>query len=475
MRKFFRGAAQKFKGSYWLSSGSYSLINKITSMFFGLANFYILLHDSNAELRPHTKFTADDYGTWVLYYTVINLMEMSKQGFVRNPLIRFLNINSIEESPKIQSASFYLNSIIGGIEVLLLGVGALLLDDLWDAPKLTYLFLIYMGATIALIPINHFDIVQQARFQFKGTTISNLIRQGGLFSFIAFIFVFGRLLHIEPMASYEFDLIALGFVQCGSILLSGIVSYFYARKFVSFSKIIDKTWVKQLFDYGVFTFGTNVSSTIYKSIDTWMLGTMISKTAVTIFAPAIRVSNLVEVPTDTLTSVLFPKLSQRISTEGMSTAKYLYEKAVGTLTAIMLPAVLTIIVFANEVIYIIAGPGFGETVPILRITMLFGLIIPFNRLMGITLDAIGKAKTNFAYVLLNTCINIISNYFFIKQYGIIGAAYGTLTTYLISLVYNQYYLYHNLNVRLTGVFKHFIDFYLKIFSTGIKFLKRTSA
>ncbi len=178
MRKIFSGAANKFRNSYWLSSGSYSLINKVTSMFFGTANFMILMRETKIK---GSAWTEDDYGAWLLYFTIINLMEMSKQGFVRNPLIRFLNINSMEESPRIQSASFYLNAIIGGIEVLLLGLCALFLDDLWDAPKLTMLFLIYMGATVALIPINHFDIVQQARFQFKGTTISNLIRQGGLF------------------------------------------------------------------------------------------------------------------------------------------------------------------------------------------------------------------------------------------------------------------------------------------------------
>jgi O-antigen/teichoic acid export membrane protein len=441
-------------------------------MFFSTANFMILMRET--QIKGST-WTEDDYGAWILYFTIINLMEMSKQGFVRNPLIRFLNINSMEDSPRIQSASFYLNAIIGGIEVLLLGLCALFLDDLWDAPKLTMLFLIYMGATVALIPINHFDIVQQARFQFKGTTISNLIRQGGLFSFIAFVFVFGRLFKIEPIASYHFDLITLALVQCGSILLSGIVSYFYAKKFVSFAREISKKWVKDLFKYGVFTFGTNVSSTIYKSLDSWMLGTILGKPNVVAFAPAIRVSNLVEVPTDTLTSILFPKLSQRVAAEGLGTAKYLYEKAVGTLTAIMVPLVIVVIVLADFVIRILAGPGFEESVPILHVTMLFCLIIPFNRLMGITLDAIGKARTNFLYVVLNTCINAVSNFFFITHFGTIGAAYGTLTTYLISLIYNQYYLYHNLNVRLAGVFKHFIEFYTRIFSFGIKFIRRTFA
>ncbi len=89
----------------------------------------------------------------------------------------------------------------------------------------------------------------------------------------------------------------------------------------------------------------------------------------------------------------------------LGTAKYLYEKAVGTLTAIMVPVVVVVIAMADFVVRVLAGPGFEKSVPILHVTMLFCLIIPFNRLMGITLDAIGKARTNFLYVVLNTTIS----------------------------------------------------------------------
>lgn len=454
MRKIFSGAANRFKGSYWLSSGVFSFLNKVSTTGLAFVNFWILVR----VLAPPV------FGEWVLFFTIVNLMEMAKHGFVRNPLIRYLTINADADSPKIQTASLYLNAIIGGIEVLVLGLCAIFLDDVWSAPHLPPLFLIYMISTVALIPINHFDIVQQARFQFMGTTLSNLVRQVGMFLYI----VSAYLLDIK------IELVNLAAVQCVSIILSGFMSYYFAKNFVTFAKL-DKNWVRELLHYGKFTFGTNVSSTIYKSLDSWMLGRMLGPGSVAIFNPAMRVSNLVEVPADTLTSILFPQLSKRIATEGMRTAKYLYEKAVGTLTAFMLPVVVLVMLFADEVILFIAGPGYKETVPILHITMLFGLIIPFNRMMGITLDAIGKASTNFAYVLLNTVINAVSNYFYILHFGTIGAAYGTLTTYLISLIYNQYYLYHNLNIRLVGVFRHFLDFYAKIFSFGIKFLRRTFA
>jgi lipopolysaccharide exporter len=451
MSKFVSGALKKINASYWLRSGSYTLMNKVSVTLFAFINFYILI-----RVLPK-----DDFGAWVLFLSIASLMELIKYGFVRNALIRYLAMSRNEESPNIQTASFFLNVVVGLVEVLLLFLSSVFLSEFWSAPQLRSLFMIYMISTTLLIPINHFDVIQQARMQFKGTFLSNFVKHFGLFIFISGVYVFGFKIHLNHLA----------YAQMTAIFLSGFVSFKYASPFLEFSKSINWKWFKELYRYGAFTFGTNVSSMILKNIDSWMIGKLISPAAVTIFNPAIRVSNLVEVPTETLTSILFPKLSERIAKEGPQAAKYLYEKAVGTITAFMLPLVLFFIVLAEPIVRFIAGPGFEETVPILQVTMLYGLIIPFNRFMGITLDAIGKAKTNFLFVLRNAIINMISNYIYIRYFGIIGAAYGTLTTYIFMLIYNQVYLHKHLGVRLRNVFKHLFASYFKVFSTGVKFLR----
>ena len=451
MRKFISGALKKINGSYWLKSGSYIFINRVAVTIFGFINFYILIRALSKE----------DFGAWVLFISVATLMELIKHGFVRNPLIRFLAMSHERESPRIQTASMLLNIVVGVLEVIVLVLCAFLLSDFWDSPQLKSLFLIYILTTSFLVPINHFDVIQQARMQFKGTFYSNIFRHFGLFLFIVVVFMLG----------YPLELNHVAYAQMVSIFLSGFISFKYARPYLKFSRKVNWVWFRELRSYGFFTFGTNVSSMISKSIDSWMLGKLISPAAVTIFNPALRIANLVEVPTETLTSIMFPKLSERIANEGPDAARYLYEKAVGTITAFMLPMVLFFILFADPIIDFVAGPGFEDTVPILQITMLYGLIIPFNRFLGITLDAIGKAKTNFFFVLRNAFINVISNYFFISHFGIIGAAYGTLTTYVIVTILNQIYLQQFLGVRILNVLKHLFESYTKVFSTGVKILK----
>src|SRR5687768_11349567 len=451
MQKLISDALRKINGSYWLKSGSYTFLNKIFITLFGFINFYILIRVLSKE----------DFGAWVLFISVATLLELIKDGFVRNPLIRYLAMSQDKEGATIQTASMALNIIVGVLEVLILLLCSVFLSDFWDSPQLKSLFLIYTITTSLLVPINHFEVVQQARLQFKGTFASNFVRHCGLFLFILTTYLVGYKPRLEDVA----------YAQMGSIFISGIVSYRFAIPYLHFARKVSWVWMRELRSYGFFTFGTNVSSMINKSIDSWMLGKLISPAAVTIFNPAVRIANLVEVPTETLTSIMFPKLSERIGREGPQSARYLYEKAVGTITAFMIPIVAFFIVFADPIVDFIAGPGFEETVPILQITMLYGLVIPFNRFLGITLDAVGKAKTNFFFVLRNAGINIVSNYFFISYFGVIGAAYGTLTTYIIVTVINQIYLHNFLHVRLNNIFRHLFEAYAKVFSTGVKILR----
>ena len=136
--------------------------------------------------------------------------------------------------------------------------------------------------------------------------------------------------------------------------------------------------------------------------------------------------------------------------------------AVGSILAIVVPGIAFIIAFAPEIIRLLAGPGFEQTVPIVRVTMLYGLLLPFNRFFGVTLDAIGKARVNFRIVMFTALLNLINSFLFISMFGTIGAAYGTLLTYTILLTANQIYLNRHFGITMAGVFTQMVNFYKSI-------------
>ncbi|MFA0963170.1 flippase [Roseivirga sp. BDSF3-8] len=438
--------------SYWLKSGLLTLMQRGSILLFGIGGFMILVRLLNKQ----------DYGTWMLYISIITIMEMIRNGFVRNSMVKFLAAAQDESDTKhILSASLLLHLGIVLLQTLfILGVSQFL-PEFWSAPGLDDILYIAIPGLFFLLPFCHFEFVQQANLSFMGTFWSHFVRRGGLFFYILLAF----------LLDWEVTLVSLAWVQVITVLFGAIVGYVYTRRYTWFSTSYKHTWFTELFHYGKYTFGTNISSMLTSNMDQWMLGRMISPAAVAIYSPALRVANLVEVPTVSVSSIVFPQVAKRIEEEGPGAAKRLYEKSVALILAIILPLSAIIFLLAEPVILILAGREYLNTVPILQVTIFYSFFVPFARQFGTVLDGMNMPKVNFYFVLLNAVLNAIFNYFFIKSYGVIGAAYGTLSSFIVAFILNQIYLNRKLGVKLGRIVSEMFNFYFVGIRTGTGFIK----
>jgi len=151
----------------------------------------------------------------------------------------------------------------------------------------------------------------------------------------------------------------------------------------------------------------------------------------------VKITYLIEAPALAAASVVFPQSAKAMARDGTAGVKFLYEKVVGIILGVLLPFVLVALLFPEVVIQVIAGPRYIEAVPILRITVLYGLIIPFWIQFGTVLDSIGLPKINFYYTLAGGILNLLLVALFVRQWGVIGAAYAGLTSYSVMLVFQQ--------------------------------------
>jgi|GEM_PF-4656230 len=90
------------KNSYWMKSGVYTILQRVTNLFTGFGSFFILVR----------TFDKDEMGAYALFLTVSSLIEVSKNGLIQNAQIKYSASASEEEYPKILSASFTLNVLI---------------------------------------------------------------------------------------------------------------------------------------------------------------------------------------------------------------------------------------------------------------------------------------------------------------------------------------------------------------------------
>jgi O-antigen/teichoic acid export membrane protein len=433
---------------YWLKSGSYTLLTNLQTLLFGFGAFYLLVR----------MLDKDAFGAWVLFVTTTTIFETARNGMIQNALLKFLSHSSDNDRRDIISASCFLSGILMLVCIIINFSIAHLLAEMWHYPELAPMFYMYNIAYLLLGILSQFQWIEQANLSFKGILATNTIRQGGFFFYILGCFIF----HIDV------QLMHLVYVQIICALVASVVQYFFIKKQFLFSFKINMHWVKQLFNYGKFVFGTSISAILTGTINQMMLGALLSSAAAGAFNIAVRILNLAAIPSNVAGTIVFPQSARRFATEGHQAIKYLYEKSVGAILALLIPCLLFIFLFPGFVVHIIAGNNYPETIPVVRLIVITCLATPFARQFGTILDSIGKPRINFIIILISVTIELILVYFLVKQYGIIGAVYATLIADAITTLMMQIILRKELNVNILNTFVYAVKFYPEFFSKYLK-------
>ena len=437
--------------SYWIKSGIITLLDRFSLLVFGFLGFYLLVR----------IYDQDTWGAWVLFLSTVTFFEVGRNGLIQNGLVKYLTTAKTDDiRGRISTASLVLNVLLSLINVLILFILSPFLAKIFNSEIIEDLVKIYLITTVVMVPMQHFIFVQIAHLDFRGPTLANFSRGGILFAFIAYLYFSSSLVPLTQLA----------YVQIIGAAVGSLIAFSFARKYYKFSKQIDWDWVSKLLKYGSFTFLTNLSTMLYKSIDKWMLGALLTTGSVAVYDLCMRVNNLLEAPTQAIAQIVFPQSARKGEQEGTEGIKKLYEGAVGAILAMVVPAVLFVFLFPKFIVRFLGGAEYIEASSILTITVFYAVFLPFANQFGTILDSIGKPQTNLFFTLLGALINIVTNYFFIIKFGVVGAAYGTICTYLITFVLNQIVLNRMFEVNWWRAIVAIPSFYAQAF--GIIFGKK---
>jgi lipopolysaccharide exporter len=438
----------------WLRSAAFTFLQRFSSLAFNFGSVFLLL-----RMMPKT-----DFGIWSSFTALVAVIEVARMGLIQNALIRYLSISHPDDHPRIITASFVLNLLLTLLSLILIVSGAYTYSIFVKAPGLDLMLYNYMVTTVLLIFFFQFQFIQQADMNFQGMFWSSFFRQGVFFTAVLTAFVFGH--QLKPGELVNIQTLGAG--------LGAGVAYFSIREKLYFSRTADWIWVRKLFDFGRFGFVTGLSATVFSSIDQVMLANLIpfrSQEAVATQNVALRITNLVEVPTNAIADVVFPQSARRMHTQGTEAVRHLYERSVGIILAIILPAMLFVLLLPRLAILIVAGKDYLDSVAILQVTVLYTVFLPFDRQSGVVLDSMGKQQLNFYLTFFNACVNILTNYFFIQHFGIIGASYGTLTTFVLSFIIRQTILRRLLGVDLNRILGFILSSYADLYGFVLRKIK----
>jgi lipopolysaccharide exporter len=437
----------------WLKSGFFTVLDRLSSLVFGFGGLYFLL-----RIVPNETF-----GVWVLFVTIAGFIEVGRQGLLQNAMVRYLNTAPEEDHAKIQTAGLFLNASLSIVSALLLIALSYWLPTVWGLPELGSLLRIYALTTCVLTALYQCNFVQMANLDYRGLFVVSFIRQSLFFFWVVYLYLSGT----------HFTLAGLAWVQ----FLAAIPATIFAIRFMwanfKWTPKLDMPWLKILAGFGAYNCGSNLATMSYKSVDKWALQSNLQNPGlVGSYELAVRISNLVEAPIFALAIIMFPQSAKRMQEEGKEAVSRLYEKSVGVILSLVIPFMIFIWVLSPYIVSFLGNGKYPETVPVLQVTVLFGCFLPYAVMFGTVIDSIGKPRLNFLYTLAGAFVNLACNFLFIKQFGLMGAAYGTLFAYVVMFVAMQLLLHKELGIKPWRAFAHILPFYSDMWAKAIGFLTK---
>ncbi len=425
----------------------YSLLLRVSIPAFGVINFMMIVR----------LFIEDIVGIWVLYMTVVALIEVSKDGFIKNATVWLISKEAEENTESILASSLRINLYVTLCFILLILIVVTIFFILKIYELLGTLLLLYIFQLLLNILYNHFDYYLSSQVQFKHMMVAYFIK-----SFSLFLLLFFTYFYLEIQVPLE---LLVGYQAIGVIL--GLI--FFRKRFALKITIRNykKEYIREIIRFGRYVFATNASSMLFRSTDHYMLAGLIGSGSVAFYNVALRITNLVDLPSTAAAEVIFPVSVKSTNSKDL---KSIYERTVGYILALAIPATILIFIISEPLVLFIAGQSYIASVPVLKVTLIYGLLLPFLKQFGTMMNAINKPRINFLLMFFVFLMNIFFNYIFIEKFGLLGAAYGTLITYLIGFVANQIILKIYLNVQTMNVLQNIVPAYIEIYKRTSHFI-----
>ena len=430
-----------------------SILHRFSSTLFGFLNFFIL-----ARVLPKNEL-----GIWSIFLFVVAAFEMSKGSLLKNAHIRLILISKNKNHSIIAGSSIFVNVIF---TILFIAIILLFSPNLsnWlnTGKQLSTMLMLYIPGLISMIYFAHYEAVQQSNHNFKNGFTANLIRQLLFFILLLVHFISGKNLELFTIVYYY----TLG------NFIGTLLFFILSRKYISYTFQYSIKIIKEILGFGGFMMGGNIITQISSNLDQLLVSRYLSTEYVGNYGIASRVMYAVEIPMNGVSEALFPTFT-KASGDGdkLSFNNYL-EKSIGTLIAIMLPAIIIMVCLTELIITVIAGNNYIDANEILQIYLIITLINIFKHQSSNTLLSLGKSRLHFIITIIHFAFSIGMIYLGIKEFEYLGPAYAKFLLSVVSLFMWIVLMKKLIGINLSNIIKQIIGFYPTFFMLFIKPSKR---
>lgn len=187
---------------------------------------------------------------------------------------------------------------------------------------------------------------------------------------------------------------------------------------------------KKLFSYSwpIMFFGLVMS--IFAWIDSFTIGYLKTASDVGIYNAAIPIAVLLEIAPALFLQLFLPIITKEYSRKNFKLIKKLSKQIGKWIFILNLPILVIMILFPGTVINILFGANYIQAENSLRFLSIGLFFYSIFKISENLLSMIGKSRTILYNLLVACIINITLNVLLIPKYGIDGAAFSTMISYI---------------------------------------------
>jgi len=381
----------------------------------------------------------NNFGIWVIYLSLLTFTDMLKAGVVQTALIKYGSGSEPSDKKVIIGSSWLINIIITSCLTLLFLTLYFILN--LEANSIGYFLFYYPIYSFASMPFRYILWNAQLNFNFKKISIYTVIN-AIVFLLLVSLFV-GQTGSVELLVIYHI----IGFV------CSGILGLFQKETGVKYLNNFTLPVLLKIWNFGKFHSLAFIGSNLLRSSDVFIIGLLGNPFMVAIYGVPLRLVEIIEMPIKSVVKVAFPTFSKLHNNNKTSELKALVESYLGVMSMVYVPFMLLLFFFSSTLIEIIGGEAYLLSVPIFQVFVAFGFFLPFDRLTGITLDALDMPKYNLYKVILMASVNIVGDFIAMYFYNSLElVAFITILNVITGIVVGFLLLKKYLKISLKGIF-----------------------
>lgn len=377
---------------------------------FAFLSFFLLLR----------ALPQETFGEWVLFITAGGFIDMLRFGITRTAVIRFLAGSDENSSKALLGANSFINIVSTSlIAILIWGFYRYYENELIDSGFVLF-FKWYPLLAFFNLGFNNAQTVLQARMRFD---LMLLLRVVNVLSFMLFL-VFNLWA--------KFDIHTIIWVYLITNLISSLMSSLF--NWDGIRHTFQSSWssVGTVLNFGKYTAGTLIGSNLLKSSDTFIIGLsgFMGPAGVAIYSIPLKLTEIIEIPLRSFAGTAFPNMSKAAIDGDMDRARKIFYQNVAGTTLLMIPLMVFCFIFAEPIVEFLGGSDYIVSANIFRIFTLYGLILPLDRFIGVSLDSVNMPRHNFYKVLFMALFNIVGD--LVAVFGLSQMILGSSWLFLLT-------------------------------------------